>query len=63
MKSLFEIFKDISQSGAKYDPFTNSFQVKPENMAAMQANDWATRQHEEFMREMERPVRGFDDQL
>ena len=63
MKNLMDWFIDLQRSGANYDPLNNSFQVKPENVAAMQANDWATRQHEEFMREMERPVRGFDDQL
>jgi hypothetical protein len=63
VKSLFDIFKDLSQSGAKYDPFSNSFQVKPENMAVMQANDWAAKQHEDLMRFMDQKPRGFDDDL
>jgi hypothetical protein len=40
----------MTRSGATYDPLNNSFQVKPENLATMQMNDWATKQHEDFMR-------------
>jgi hypothetical protein len=61
MKTLMDTFLDLMRSGATYDAPHNTFQVKPENIATMQSNDWAQRQHDEFMADMNRPVRSLDD--